>query len=158
MRSPTDVLALVVCILICFAAAAIGGIWTSRSVGTWYKEIEKPSWNPPSWVFGPVWTALYLMMGISLWLVWRERAPALPLGLFAVQLVLNAAWSGLFFGLRLPGAAFAEIALLWLAIVGTVLTFRPIAPVAAYLLLPYLGWVSFAAVLNFTIWRLNAGG
>lgn len=158
MRSPTDVLALVVCILICFAAAAIGGIWTSRSVGTWYKEIEKPSWNPPSWVFGPVWTALYLMMGISLWLVWRERAPALPLGLFAVQLVLNAAWSGLFFGLRLPGAAFAEIVLLWLAIVGTVLTFRPIAPVAAYLLLPYLGWVSFAAVLNFTIWRLNAGG
>lgn len=158
MRSPTDVLALVVCVLICFAAAAIGGIWTSRSVGTWYKEIEKPSWNPPSWVFGPVWTALYLMMGISLWLVWRERAPALPLGLFAVQLVLNAAWSGLFFGLRLPGAAFAEIVLLWLAIVGTVLTFRPIAPVAAYLLLPYLGWVSFAAVLNFTIWRLNAGG
>ena len=158
MRSPTDVLALVVCVLICFAAAAIGGIWTSRSVGTWYKEIEKPSWNPPSWVFGPVWTALYLMMGISLWLVWRERAPALPLGLFAVQLVLNAAWSGLFFGLRLPGAAFAEIVLLWLAIVGTALTFRPIAPVAAYLLLPYLGWVSFAAVLNFTIWRLNAGG
>jgi tryptophan-rich sensory protein len=158
MRSPTDLLALVVCTLICFAAAAIGGIWTSRSVGTWYKELQKPSWNPPSWVFGPVWTALYLMMGISLWLVWRERAPALPLGLFALQLVLNAAWSGLFFGLRLPGAAFAEIVLLWLAILATVLTFRPIAPVAAVLLLPYLGWVSFASVLNFTIWRLNAGG
>ncbi len=158
MRSPTDVLALVVCILVCFAAAAIGGIWTSRSVGTWYKEIEKPSWNPPSWIFGPVWTVLYLMMGIALWLVWREKASALPLGLFAVQLVLNAAWSGLFFGLRLPGPAFAEIVLLWLAIVGTVGAFRPIAPAAAYLLLPYLGWVSFAAVLNFTVWRLNAGG
>lgn len=158
MRSPTDVLALVVCILVCFAAAAIGGIWTSRSVGTWYKEIEKPSWNPPSWIFGPVWTVLYLMMGIALWLVWREKASALPLGLFAVQLVLNAAWSGLFFGLRLPGPAFAEIVLLWLAIVGTVVAFRPIAPAAAYLLLPYLGWVSFAAVLNFTVWRLNAGG
>jgi translocator protein len=124
----------------------------------WYAALAKPAWNPPSWVFGPVWTALYIMMGVAAWLIWdRHRTAArVALALFVLQLVANAAWSWLFFGLRSPALAFADIVLLWLLILATALAFRRLRPAAAALLLPYLTWVSFAAALNFAIWRLNA--
>jgi benzodiazapine receptor len=157
MSATRQVVGLVLSVLVCFAAAGLGSVWTAKSVGTWYQALEKPSWNPPNWLFGPVWSVLYLLMGIALWLVWRRTGlVAAPIGIFAVQLVLNAAWSGLFFGLQNPGAAFAEIVVLWVAIVATIVAFWRITPVAGILLLPYIAWVSFAGALNFTIWRLNA--
>jgi uncharacterized protein YbjT (DUF2867 family)/tryptophan-rich sensory protein len=152
-------LALLVSIAVCFGAAAIGSLLTMEAVGTWYPTLAKPTWTPPSSVFGPVWSVLYLLMAIAAWLVWRRslgRPTARPLILFAVQLVLNVLWSGLFFGLRLPGAAFFEIVLLWVAIVATAAAFRGVSPLASWLLVPYLAWSSFAAALNYAIWRLNA--
>ena len=143
----------------CFGAAAIGALANVRSLAEWYPSLNKPSWNPPSWLFGPVWTALYAMMAVAGWLVWKRHglagAKAATL-LFAVQLALNAAWSWLFFGLRMPGAAFAEIVLLWGAILGTTVLFWKASVPAAVLFIPYLLWVSFAAALNFALWRLNA--
>ncbi len=151
--------ALAVFLVLCFAAAAIGGVATSQSVSTWYQELAKPSWNPPSWVFGPVWTVLYVLMAVAGWLVWRERAASgrgLALGLFGVQLALNGAWSWFFFAWRMPGAAFAELVLLWAAVVATTAAFWRVRRVAGALLVPYLLWTTFAGVLNFSLWRLNA--
>jgi tryptophan-rich sensory protein len=148
-------LALTGSLLLCFAAAAFGGMFMP---GEWFASLKKPSWNPPSWVFGPVWTALYSMMAVAAWLVWKRGGCAVqrgPLTLFLVQLALNAAWTPLFFGLQWPGAAFAEIVLLWMAISVTLVAFGRVSYVAAWLLVPYLVWVSFAAALNFTLWRLN---
>lgn len=150
----------VIWVALSFAAAAIGGMFTARSVGSWYVVLQKPAWTPPAGVFGPVWTVLYLLMGTAAWLVWRRQGwagAALPLTLFLVQLLLNAAWSGLFFGLRNPGLALIEIVLLWGAILATTVAFARISPLAAGLMTPYLLWVTFAAVLNGAIWRLNAG-
>ena len=153
----TQGLGLVVSIGICFAAAGIGSQFTAASAGSWYAALAKPSWTPPGWVFGPVWSLLYLAMGVSAWLVWRTReAVRDPLMLFALQLAVNASWSGLFFGLRSPGAAFAEILLLWFAILATLTVFWRRSLLAGLLLLPYLLWVSFAAALNLAIWRLNS--
>lgn len=149
-------LALVVWLVLCFGAASLGGIFMP---GEWYATLKKPSWNPPGWIFGPVWTALYTMMAVAAWLVWKRggfAAQRKPLALFLTQLVLNAAWTPLFFGLHLPGIAFAEIVMLWLAIASTLAAFRPVSTAAAWLLAPYLAWVSFAAVLNFALWRLNS--
>ncbi len=140
----------------CFGAASLGTIFMP---GEWYATLQKPSWNPPGWIFGPVWTALYTMMAVAAWLVWKRGgfvAQRRPLILFLVQLALNAAWSPLFFGLHWTGMAFAEIMLLWLAIATTLLAFRSVSRTAAWLLTPYLVWVSFAAVLNFSLWRLNS--
>lgn len=140
---------------LCFGAAAFGGLFMP---GEWYASLKKPSWNPPGWVFGPVWTTLYVMMAVAAWLVWKRggfAAQRRALALFLVQLTLNAAWTPLFFGLHRPGLAFAEILLLWLAIAATLAAFRPVSRVAASLLVPYLAWVSFAAFLNFTLWKLN---
>ena len=126
--------------------------------GDWYAQLNKPSWNPPGWVFGPVWTLLYVMMSVAAWRVWKQggfTSQRRPLSLFLLQLALNAAWTPLFFGLRQPGIAFAEIVVLWLAILGTIVAFRQTDKIAAALLLPYLAWVSFASVLNFTLWQLN---
>jgi tryptophan-rich sensory protein len=151
-----QILALLGWVMLCFAAAAFGGLIMP---GAWYASLQKPSWNPPAWVFGPVWTGLYTMMSVAAWLVWRRggwAAQRRPLTLFLAQLALNAAWTPLFFGLRWPGDAFAEIVLLWLAIAATLVAFRPVSRVAAWLLAPYLVWVSFAAALNFTLWRLNS--
>jgi translocator protein len=134
---------------------ALVGRWFQP--GAWYATLEQPAWAPPNWVFGPVWTALYLSMGLAAWLVWRQRGlDRAAHGIYLVQLTLNAMWSWIFFGLQSPGLAFAEILLLWMAIVATVTLFWRVRPLAGGLLLPYLGWVSFAAVLNGTIWRLNA--
>lgn len=152
-------IALAVIVLVCFAAAGAGSVFTARSLDDWHSKLRKPAWNPPDWVFGPVWTALYLAMAVAAWLVWRQAAVPgawIALGLFAVQLVLNVAWSALFFGLRNPGAAFAEIVVLWGAILLTLVLFWRITPAAGWLMTPYLAWVSFAAFLNFAIWRLNA--
>ncbi len=141
---------------LCYAAAAFGGQFMP---GDWYAALRKPSWNPPSWVFAPVWTTLYTMMGVAAWLVWRRGGLACQrkaLTCFLLQLALNAIWSPLFFGLHWTGVAFAEIVLLWGAIAGTIATFYPVQRLAAWLLAPYLAWVSFAAALNFTLWRLNS--
>lgn len=150
---------LAVFLIICFAAAAIGGIVTGPAIDGWYETLEKPSWQPPAWLFGPVWTVLYLLMAIAAWLVWRQagaRAASVPLTLFATQLVLNVAWSWIFFGLQRPGWAVLELIVLWLAIAATALAYYRRSKLAAVLMLPYIAWVTFAGVLNFTIWRLNS--
>jgi tryptophan-rich sensory protein len=143
-------------LVLCFSAASLGAFFMP---GEWYARLKKPSWNPPGWIFGPVWSSLYTMMAVAAWLVWKRggfAAQRRPLTLFLVQLALNALWTPLFFGLHRPGLAFAEIVMLWLAIAATLAAFRPVSRPAAWLLVPYLAWVSFAAVLNFTLWRLNS--
>jgi translocator protein len=151
--------ALAAWLLACYLAAAVGG--AAGGPGAWYASLAKPAFNPPGWVFGPVWTLLYGMMGVAAWLVWlRRRHPLRPaaLALFAAHLVPNAAWSWLFFGMQRPDLAFAGIVVLWAAIAVLVVLFWRVRPAAGALLVPYLAWVSFASVLNYTIWRMNAGG
>jgi tryptophan-rich sensory protein len=145
-------------LLLCFAAAAIGSYATSASVNGWYQQIARPAWTPPDWIFGPVWTALYAMMAVSAWLVWRQGGFAgarWPLGIFLVQLALNTLWSFIFFGMQQPALAAVEIVVLWIAILLTLLAFQPRSNLAAALLAPYLAWVSFAAILNISIAYLN---
>ncbi len=146
-------------LLIPQAIGALGGLLTAPSIGSWYAALNKPSINPPDWIFGPVWTALYLMMGIALFLVWKNglsrREVKMAVAAFGVQLALNLAWSYLFFYLHSPFGAFVEIMALWLAIAATLATFLKVSRAAGLLLVPYILWVSFAAVLNFFIWRLN---
>lgn len=149
---------LLVWLLICFAAAGVGSMFTASSVTDWYQTLQKPSWTPPDWIFGPVWSALYFMMGVAAWLVWRRNDHPLTrrgLTLFGAQLLLNVAWSGCFFALRQPGLALAELLLLLTAIIATIVSFRPVSSGAAMLMLPYLLWSSFATVLNYFIWWLN---
>ncbi|TCB95777.1 tryptophan-rich sensory protein [Micromonospora zingiberis] len=136
------------------AAAAVGNLAVSGAAAE-YATLDRPGWAPPSWLFGPVWTVLYAMIAVAGWLVWRRVGFAPALIVWAMQLVLNAAWTPLFFGAGRYGLAFAEIVLLWLAIGATVLLFRRVHAVAAALLLPYWAWVTFAAALNYSIWRLN---
>jgi translocator protein len=151
-----DLLALVVVILCCLGAAAVGGYATTRSLRDWYLALPKPSWNPPNAVFGPVWTVLYLAMAIADWLVWRARNESditVAQSVFVVQLVLNVLWSVAFFGLRSPLAGLVVIALLWLAIVATIVAFSQVSVLAAAILVPYLLWVTFASFLNAAILR-----
>ncbi len=146
------------CLVACLAAGGLGLIFTRPAVGGWYAALNKPSFNPPNWVFGPVWTVLYVLMAIAVWMVWRvrkSRPVCLALGLFGVQLVLNAAWSLIFFGLHAPLAAMLELALLWVAVALTLVVFWRTARPAGVLLLPYMAWVSFAAVLSAAIAVLN---
>jgi tryptophan-rich sensory protein len=141
-----------------FAAAAIGGIATGPGVRDWYPTLNKPTWNPPAWLFGPVWTFLYLCIAGAGFLAWKKAGFAGAKGtllLFTLQLILNATWSWVFFGLRLPGWAFAEIILLLAAILATTIALFRVSPPAGFLFVPYLAWVTFASVLNGTIWRLN---
>ncbi|HEX8550255.1 MAG TPA: TspO/MBR family protein [Abditibacteriaceae bacterium] len=156
----TDRIKFVVSVGSCLGAAAISSLWTSSSVDSWYRTLEKPSFNPPSWVFGPVWTVLYISMGVALYLVWKQtpldRNQQRGLAWFWMQLFFNALWSFLFFYLRSPGAALIDIILLWACIAATINFFRRTSVTAALLLVPYLAWVSFAACLNFAIWRLNS--
>lgn len=149
-------LALAGFILVPLAIGMIGGLATAPSIDSWYRTIAKPDWTPPDWVFGPVWTVLYIMMGIAAWLVWKTRdrvAPAMVL--FGVQLALNLAWSLLFFGARSPGLALIEVVFLWTSVLLTMLAFFGRQSTAGWLFVPYLAWVSFAAVLNFVIWMMN---
>ena len=152
----TSLLVFVAFIALCFLAAALGALFRP---GEWYEQLAKPSWRPPNWLFAPVWTLLYLTIAVCGWLIWREvgfAGGALALSTYLVQLLLNASWTPLFFGLHRPDLAFLDIALLWLSILATMAVFYPISTSAAWLLLPYILWVTFAAALNFSIWRLNA--
>ena len=160
-RSLRDYRMLLSSILACQAAGVVGGVATARSVNTWYATLKKPAFTPPSWVFGPVWTTLYLLMGVSLYLI-RKGDVAPPAAgaarkLFAIQLLLNALWSFVFFGLRSPRWALVEIVGLWGALVLTLRAVSRVSRPAAVLLVPYLLWTSFALVLNYAIWRRNAG-
>ena len=149
------VFALIGWLALTFCASATG---VFVKTGGWYAELAKPTWNPPSWVFGPVWTALYIMMAVAAWLVWRRggwKTQRGPLTLYLLQWALNALWTPLFFGLQRPGLAFAEILALTLAIVATLVAFWRVKRVAGILLVPYALWVTFAAALNFAIWRMN---
>lgn len=142
---------------VCFVAAAIGAVASVQAEG-FYLQLVRPDWAPPAAVFGPVWTALYALIGIAAWLVWREKgfhAARAALILFLIQLVFNALWSWLFFAWHSGAWAFADIVLLWLLIVATVIAFWRVRRLAGALLFPYLLWVSFASVLNYSVWRLN---
>jgi tryptophan-rich sensory protein len=126
--------------------------------GEWYRKLDKPSWRPPDWLFAPVWTALYAMIALSGWLVWRQAGfagAALPLTAYALQLILNALWTPVFFGLRRPDLALIEMVMVLASIVATIVLFHSVSRAAAWLLVPYLAWVSFASALNFSIWRRN---
>lgn len=154
MSRTRSILGLAVSVLLCFSTTVVS---VMAAPDEWYASLSKPSFNPPNWIFGPVWTTLYLMMGVAAWGVWRYgRNCRAALTLFAIQLALNAAWSPLFFGLHRPDLALIDLIALWIAIVVTIVAFHRQVRWAAMLLLPYLAWVSFAGVLNFAIWRLNA--
>jgi translocator protein len=149
---------LIISVLLPVAVGATAGFFTASGVKTWYLTIQKPWFNPPNWIFAPVWTALYVVMGIALYLVWRLPASAqrrTALILFGCQLLVNFLWSFLFFYLHQPGLAFAEIILMWLLILLTIFQFAKLSKPAAWLLVPYITWVSFATILNGTIWWLN---
>ncbi len=146
---------LIGCILGCELAGIIGSIFTFSSISTWYALLEKPFFTPPAWVFGPAWTILYALMGIALYLVWEKGITPKAMEFFGIQLTLNIVWSVLFFGLKNPLLAFIEIIGLWISILVTIIEFQRISSKAAWLLAPYLGWVTFAAVLNFFVWQLN---
>jgi tryptophan-rich sensory protein len=172
MRAP-PVVGIVTAILVAELAGVIGSLFTIPAIPTWYAALVKPALAPPNWIFGPVWTILYALMGIAAFLAWRQRERtgiasgrsavgprndsrvSVAIGVFVLQLVLNVLWSAIFFGLRNPGAAFIEIVILWLAILATIFAFVRVSRPAAYLLIPYLAWVSFAAYLNYRIWALN---
>jgi len=149
---------LIVALALCLGVGLLGAIATRQSLSDWYPALRKPEWNPPSWLFGPVWSILYVSMAVSAWIVWRIRGPGgrLALSFFGLQLALNAVWSPLFFGFRSPALALVDIVFLWLAIVATIIAFRRSSRPAAFMMLPYLAWVSFAASLNFEIWKLNS--
>ena len=163
-HGPKSWLALLGWLAIAATAGAVGAI-ASRDAGDFYATLAKPTWAPPGWLFGPVWSTLYVLMGIAAWLVWRAR-PATPedrasrrrgLALFVGQLVLNALWTWLFFAWRQGAAAFVEIVLLWLAVVVTTWHFGRVRRLAAWCLVPYLGWISFATALTWAVWQRNPG-
>jgi benzodiazapine receptor len=156
---PVQVLMLLLFLAVCFGTAALGASWTLSSVNSWYQTLAKPTWTPPDWVFGPVWSILYFFMAVAAWLVWRQSGKSgarTAWFLFGTQLLLNAAWSGIFFAMRSPGGAFVEIVLLWTTIAATMLAFWTRCKFAGWLFVPYFSWSSFAALLNLAIWRMNA--
>ncbi|OGZ37416.1 MAG: hypothetical protein A3I88_00225 [Candidatus Portnoybacteria bacterium RIFCSPLOWO2_12_FULL_39_9] len=150
---------MIIAVGVCELVGVVGWIFTVSAIPTWYVGFVKPALNPPSWVFGPVWTMLYFLMGIAVFLIWKKgferKDVKMALGIFSVQLFLNAIWSIIFFGLKSPGWAFIDIILLWLVILGTIIVFYKISRPATWLLLPYIFWVSFAGYLNYSIWILN---
>lgn len=154
-----DFFKLATSVALCEATGIAGAYFTMSPVTSWYVTLDKPSFSPPGWIFGPVWTLLYLLMGISLFLVWKKgfksKKSQAALYVFAAQLFLNFVWSILFFGLHSPLLALFDIIALWLMIVLTIIKFRPIFKPAAYLLIPYFLWVSFASILNLSVWMLN---
>ncbi|WP_226381670.1 TspO/MBR family protein [Falsiroseomonas ponticola] len=138
----------------CFAAACTGAVFKP---GEWYDRLDRPNWLPPDWAFPVAWSLLYIMIAVAAWLVWRVEGFQLALGIWAVQLVLNALWSVLFFGVRRLGLALAEALALWASILACIVTFAPVSATAAWLMVPYLAWVTFACVLNWSMWRRNPG-
>ena len=150
---------LIISIAISVTAGAIAGFFTSTSVASWFQTINKPTWNPPNWVFGPVWTTLYILMGVAFFLVWKSDTSnwlkKTAIVLYAVQLALNFLWSFIFFYLQQPGWALVEIIAMWVAILLTIFAFANVSKTAAWLLVPYICWVSFATILNYSIWKLN---
>lgn len=150
-----SVLALLGWLGLSLTAASIGGLFLP---GEWYASLRKPAWNPPNWIFGPVWAGLYIAMAVAAWLVWKRGGfggQRMALSLFLTQLLLNTLWSPFFFGLRSPALALVNILLLWLALLGTIVAFWRARPIAGAMLVPYLAWVSFATALNFALWNLN---
>ena len=155
---PHTRLALIGWLALCFAAGIVGFIFAARAIPTWYAGLVKPPFNPPNQVFGPVWTILYTLMAVAAWIVWKTRPSACRrrgLRLFCVQLGLNVLWSWIFFDRHQIGTSFADIVVLWAGILLTILTFKKMSTTAAWLLVPYLAWVTFAGYLNFALWRLN---
>ena len=157
-KASRDVLGLFTFIILCLAVSGVGGAITATSVDTWYQALEKPPFNPPDWVFAPVWTALYFLMGIAAWRVWLLRsfeAMGKALAVFAVQLGLNLAWSFLFFGLRRIDIAFVEIVNVLIAIIANTIMFWRVDRLAGLLFVPYAAWVTYATILNASLWLLN---
>jgi tryptophan-rich sensory protein len=157
--SLSDVIKLVISIIACFAAAGIGSLFTFKAIPNWYAGLKKPSYTPPNWAFGPVWTALYLLMGISVFLVWQKglatNGALSAFILFWIQLVVNAIWSIVFFGKKSKGGGVITIIVLWLLILVTMITSFRVSDWAGALLIPYIMWVSIASYLNIGIWLLN---
>lgn len=151
---------LIVSIAICLSIGVIGSLFTTPQINGWYQTLQKPSWNPPNWLFGPVWTLLYILMGIALYIVWKKptfrKIKTTAIILFAIQLLLNLAWSWIFFRQHQIGWALVEISVLWLFILLCIFSFAGIYKSAGWLLVPYISWVSFALILNYTIWQLNS--
>jgi tryptophan-rich sensory protein len=158
--SSRNIFKLIFAILISQMAGTIGSVFTAPSINTWYETLAKPTLNPPSWIFGPVWITLFFLMGIAAFLVWKKglerKEVRIALGIFILQLILNTLWSIIFFGLQNPGIALIEIAILWFAILATIIAFTKISKIASWLLVPYIVWVSFAMYLNYAIWMLNS--
>lgn len=154
-----DVVMLLAFVLVSELAGVIGSFFTFSNIPTWYAGLEKPAFNPPNWVFGPVWTALYFLMGVAAYIVWAEgmekKGVKRALGIFGAQLAVNVLWSIVFFGMQSPMMAFFVIIVLWALIIETIREFYRISKWAGIALIPYILWVSFAAVLNFAIWMLN---
>jgi translocator protein len=150
-----DYFKLIVSIGGCLLVGGISGLWTAKSISSWYKKLRKPSFNPPNWIFGPVWSILYILMGIALYLVWISAGPGIAMILFGIQLLINFLWSFFFFSMKKTLIAFIDILLLLAMIILTALQFYPISRIAAILFVPYILWVCFAAVLNFKIYSLN---
>jgi len=153
-----DILKLIASIILCQLAGFLGSLFTIPAIPTWYKTLNKPFFNPPNWIFSPVWISLFFLMGISLFLVWRRQSHSqfkTALFFFFIQLILNILWSVTFFGLRSPLLGLIDIILLWIAILLTILNFLKVSKIGGLLLVPYLIWVSFATLLNFSLWILN---
>lgn len=154
-----SIIKVAVAVVISNLAGAIGSLFTFSVIPNWYAGLVKPSLNPPNWLFGPVWTTLYVLMGVAAGMVWSKglesRGVKLALAVFIIQLILNSLWSVIFFGWHQLGLALVEIILLWVVILINIILFYRISPIAGYLLLPYIFWVSFATYLNYSLWRLN---
>ena len=154
----SHIIKLIISILLPLSVGAVAGMFTSQAVPTWYASLNRPFFSPPNWVFGPVWTSLYILLGISFFLIWKEEASKvrdLAIKVFSIQMLLNFAWSFIFFYFNLIGVALIEIILLWTSIVAMIYLFYKIKPLAAYLNIPYLLWVSFATILNAGYYFLN---
>lgn len=150
---------LIISVVLALGIGLLGGIFTGPEIQSWFAQLNKPVWNPPNWLFAPVWTVLYIMMGISFYLVWKTKANAdtkrWAIIIFLLQFALNFLWSFIFFREHQMGWAFVEIVVLWIAICCTIIAFSRIHTSAAWLLVPYVCWVSFAGILNYTIWQMN---
>ncbi|MDQ7818132.1 MAG: TspO/MBR family protein [Melioribacteraceae bacterium] len=156
--SRLNLVKLAISLVLPLSVGAVAGMLTSQAVPTWYASLNRPSFNPPNWVFGPVWTSLYILLGISFYLIWKENPSKyrnLAIKVFSIQILLNFLWSFIFFYFNLIGVALLEIILLWISIVTMIYLFYKIKPIAAYLNIPYLLWVSFATILNSGYYFLN---